>query len=170
MEQDTDETMAGIAEAVEWGRAGRTGAARERLTELWGRIGPAGDPFHRCTLAHYLADLQEDPAEELRWDLRALEAADTLTDERAQRHDTSLQVAAFRPSLQLNLAEDYRKLGRPDQAREHLALARESLPALGDDPYGQMIRDGVVRLGALLAATDPTAGPVTPGYGRPGTD
>ncbi|MGX7675594.1 hypothetical protein [Plantactinospora sp. DSM 117369] len=158
MEQDTDDTMASIVEAVEWGQAGRTGAARERLTELWGRIGPSGDPFHRCTLAHYLADLQDDPAEELRWDLRALAAADTLTDERARRHDASLQVAAFRPSLQLNLAEDYRKLGRPDEARAHLALARESLPALGDDSYGQMIRDGVERLGALLATADPTDG------------
>ncbi|MEQ4303710.1 hypothetical protein ABNF97_20420 [Plantactinospora sp. B6F1] len=158
MGRDTDGTMAGIAEAVGWGQAGRTEAARERLTELWERIGPTGDPFHRCTLAHYLADLQDDPAEELRWDLRALEAADTLTDERVQRHDSSFQVAAFRPSLQLNLAEDYRKLGRPDRAREHLTLARDALPALGDDPYGQMIRDGVERLAALLAGTDPTVG------------
>ncbi|AVT33155.1 hypothetical protein C6361_31080 [Plantactinospora sp. BC1] len=159
MEQGTDETMASIIEAVEWGRAGRTEAARERLTELWGRIGPTGDPFHRCTLAHYLADLQADPAEELRWDLRALEAADSLTDDRVQQHHASFQVAAFRPSLQLNLAEDYRKLGRPDRAREHLALARQSLPALGDDPYGQMIKDGVERLGAELGTAEPTAGP-----------
>ncbi|WP_422773821.1 hypothetical protein ACN28C_13545 [Plantactinospora sp. WMMC1484] len=157
MGQGTDETMASIAEAVEWGRAGRTGPARERLTELWAVIGPTGDPFHRCTLAHYLADLQDDPAEELRWDLRALEAAETLTDERAQRSHAGLAVAAFRPSLQLNLAEDYRKLGRPDQARRHLALARESLPVLSDDPYGRMIRDAVERLGATLAATDPAS-------------
>ncbi|MFY1687149.1 hypothetical protein [Plantactinospora sp. WMMB782] len=155
MEQGGDEMMARIVEAVGWGQAGRTGPARERLTELWDRIGPAGDPLHRCTLAHYLADLQDDPAEELRWDLRALEAADTLTDERAQRYHATLQVRAFRPSLQLNLAEDYRKLGRPDRAREHLALARESLPVLGDDPYGQMIRDAVERLGTELAGSAP---------------
>ncbi|MBE1492718.1 hypothetical protein [Plantactinospora soyae] len=155
MEQDVDRTMASIVEAVEWGRAGRTGAARDRLTALWAEIGPAGDPLHRCSLAHYLADLQDDPADELRWDLRALEAADSLTDERAQRHHASLAVAAFRPSLQLNLADDYRKLGRPDQARKHLALARENLHLLGDDAYGQMIRDGIARLDATLAG-DPT--------------
>ncbi|MFC6021675.1 hypothetical protein ACFP2T_36615 [Plantactinospora solaniradicis] len=154
--------MASIVEAVEWGRTGRAGAARERLTTLWEEIGPTGDPFHRCTLAHYLADLQDDPADELRWDLRALEAADTLTDERAQRYHASLAVAAFRPSLQLNLAEDYRKLGRPDRASEHLALARESLPTLGDDAYGQMIRDAVERLGATLALDSTPVGQEVP--------
>jgi hypothetical protein len=155
MTQDVDETMVSIAAAVEEGRAGRTGPARERLTELWARIGPAGDPLHRCSLAHFLADLQEDPAEELRWDLLALEAADTLTDGRAQQYHSSLQVAAMRPSLQLNLADDYRKLGRPELAREHLALARQNLSLLGDDEYGRLIRDGVRRLDATLASADP---------------
>ncbi|MFD0968145.1 hypothetical protein [Plantactinospora endophytica] len=158
MEQHTDEMMTSIMAAVEWGQAGRTGAARERLTELWGLIGPDGDPMHRCTLAHYLADLQDDLAEELRWDLRALEAADSLTDERARRENASFQVAAFRPSLQLNLAEDYRKLGRPELARKHLALAREHLALLGDDPYGRMIREAVERVGAQLADAESTAG------------
>jgi hypothetical protein len=32
-----------------------------------------------------MADVQIDPTEELRWDLRALEAADTLTDDRMYR-------------------------------------------------------------------------------------
>jgi hypothetical protein len=154
MGQDADDIMASIGEAVEEGRAGRAGAARERLTALWERIGPDADPFHRCALAHYLADLQDDPADELRWDLRALDAADTLTDERAQDYHDSLRVEAFRPSLQLNLAEDYRKLGRPDRAREHIVLARQSVGALGDDEYGRMIRAAIERVAEQVATVE----------------
>ncbi|MEE6263472.1 hypothetical protein [Plantactinospora sonchi] len=150
MPDDVDDMLASIIEAVEWGRAGRVDEARERLTELWGRIGPDGDPLHRCSLAHYLADLQDDPAEELRWDLRALDAADVLTDVRAQRHHSALTVEGMRPSLHLNLADDYRKLGRPDEAREHLALARHAVPVLPDDDYGRLVRGGIARLAEEL--------------------
>lgn len=151
MADEVDEMMASIGEAVGWGHAGRVDEARERLTALWGRIGADGDPLHRCSLAHYLADLQDDPAEELRWDLRALDAAEVLTDVRAQRHHATLTVEGMRPSLHLNLAEDYRKLGRPDEAREQLALARRHVAVLPDDDYGRMIRSGIGRLAAELA-------------------
>ncbi|MFC4105593.1 hypothetical protein [Micromonospora zhanjiangensis] len=144
--------MTAITEAVAQGQAGDRETARRRLTEIWATIGADGDPFHRCVLAHYLADLQDDPADELTWDLRALAAADSLTDERAQRHDSGLSVAGFRPSLHLNLGEDYRKLGDLGRAREHLALAEAAAPVLGDDGYGEMIRSGIARLAESLDA------------------
>ena len=71
------------------------------------------------------ADLYPDAAVALIWDVRALDAAEALTDQWAQEHDASLQVAGFYPSLHLNynLADDFvlrvayaKTLGRPDYA------------------------------------------------------
>jgi len=56
------------------------------FAQVWTEIGGEdGDPFHVCALAHSMADVQNDVHEELLWDLRALAAADLLTDERAAR-------------------------------------------------------------------------------------
>jgi hypothetical protein len=77
----------------------------------------------------------------LAWDLRALAAADQAGDER---------VAAFYPSLHLNLAEAYRQVGEPGAAREHLAHARAVLDRLPEDGYGRLIRAGVARLEGRL--------------------
>jgi len=89
--------------------------------------------------------------EELRWDLRALVAADLLIDERAARGGVAGPVAGFYPSLHLNLGECYRKLGEFDRAREHLHRGRASVDALGDDDYGQMIKACLDRLADRLA-------------------
>ena len=67
-----------------------------------------------------MADVQDDVAEELRWDERALAAADGLTDERVAAGGVPAGVAGFYPSLHLNIAECHRRLGNPTQAREHL--------------------------------------------------
>nr|WP_240687376.1 hypothetical protein [Amycolatopsis suaedae] len=124
---------------------------RQRLLELWDRIGVAGDPLHRCTLAHYLADVHDEAAESLAWDIRALDAADTLTDERAQRHDGALRVRGFYPSLHLNLADDYRRLGAFGPARRHLDAARERVADLPDGDYGELIRAGIEHVATALA-------------------
>lgn len=141
-----DSTMNAITEAVALGRTGDLATARDRLLEIWHGIGPVGDPLHRCTLAHYLADLYDDPALALAWDIRALDAADALTDDRVQRHHASLQVAGFFPSLHLNLADNYRRLGSWNAAAEHLAAARARLDALPDDVYGTMIRTALAEV------------------------
>ncbi|MGC4858780.1 hypothetical protein [Micromonospora sp. DT41] len=138
-----DETMMSIGAAVELGRSGQKVQARDTLTALWARIGVAGDAFHRCTLAHYLADLQDTTEAELLWDERALAAVSDLTDERAQQYHHSLQAQAFLPSLHLNLADDHRRLSNPAEAREHLATARSLVQHLPDDQYGTMIRSGI---------------------------
>ncbi len=51
--------------------AGERDAARGVFSAVWEEIGgEAGYPFHRCALAHAMADVQDDPADELVWDLR----------------------------------------------------------------------------------------------------
>ena len=62
----------------------------------------------------------------------------------------SISVAGLYPSLHLNLSECYRKLGDLDRAREHLQRARDTIGALGDDEYGQLIRDGLAKVAEQL--------------------
>nr|WP_241266930.1 hypothetical protein [Streptomyces scabichelini] len=147
--------MKRIEEAMGLQHAGDTEGARQRFTEIWEEIALDGDPFHRCVLAHYLADLQEDPRDELVWDLRALEAAGSVTDDRAKQHDASLAIRGFSPSLHLNLAADYHKLADEAQARVHLTEAQQHLDALKDDDYGQGIRSAIERLASQLTEADP---------------
>ncbi|MFH8486622.1 hypothetical protein [Streptomyces longisporoflavus] len=141
-----DAMMTRIGQAVMLHHGGDREEARGRFLGLWSEIGEEGDPLHRCTLAHYMADTQEDPSDELAWDLRALSAADELTDERLHEHHDSIAVRGFYPSLHLNLAADYAKLDRPEAARNHLRRAREVVGALGDDGYGDGIRAAIGRL------------------------
>ncbi|WP_327682679.1 hypothetical protein [Kitasatospora sp. NBC_00458] len=144
-----DSVLARLAlglEGVEAAQRGRTALARESFERLWAALGERGDVFHRCVVAHYLADLQADPRAELEWDRRALAAADSLTVERAQTYGAALQVRAFYPSLHLNLASDHLKLGEPDLAREQLECAVRSLDALPEDVYSAGIRAAVDEL------------------------
>lgn len=148
----TDPTIIRIGEAVQLGHQGEREAARLAFAEIWDEIGgERGDPLHRCTLAHAMADMQDDVREELVWDLRAMAAADLLTDERVAEAGVTLPVAGLYPSLHLNLSECYRKLGDLDRAREHLEQARATVGALGDDGYGQLIRNGLERIAEQLS-------------------
>ncbi|KIF01608.1 hypothetical protein PL81_34665 [Streptomyces sp. RSD-27] len=141
-EASEDAVMTRIGQAVILLHAGDREEARNRLCAIWSEIGEEGDSLHRCTLAHYMADTQDDPADELAWDLRALSAADGLGE----------AVRVFYPSLHLSLAADYVKLGRPEAARVHLARARAATRALPDDGYGNGVRDSLARLERRLAA------------------
>ncbi|MET9963382.1 hypothetical protein ABZ128_30665 [Streptomyces sp. NPDC006326] len=155
-EASEDAVMTRIGQAVILLHAGDREEARNRLGELWNEIGEDGDGLHRCTLAHYLADAQDDPAEELAWDLRALAAADRLRpgprDGRSAPHEPHPAVRVFYPSLHLNLAADYAKLRRTEAARAHLARARAATGALSDDGYGNGVRAAIARLERRLAA------------------
>ncbi|GGQ26568.1 hypothetical protein [Streptomyces roseolilacinus] len=158
---DDDEVMTGIGQATMLLHGGDREEARNRFHALWERIGTDGDPLHRCTLAHYMADAQDDPDVELAWDLRALTAAEALGgafgeepgeepgEERPARRDTAALRALY-PSLHLNLAADYLGLRRPDDARAHLDRARAASAALGDDGYGAGVRAAIDRLDRRL--------------------
>jgi hypothetical protein len=145
-----DETLARMGAALTRAQQGDRAAARRELTALWAELGPGGDALHRCTLARHLADLQEDPREELAWDEAALAAAAAVTDERAAAAGATGPVAAFYPSLHLNLAEDHRRLGDRAAARRHLELGRAAAGALPDDGYGAMVRGGLDALARRL--------------------
>lgn len=147
---EPDAIMTRIGKGIELGQRGELDAARSLFAEVWEEIGPDGDAFHRCALAHSMADVQDDVHEELVWDLRALQAADSVTDERARQAGVGGQVSGFYPSLHLNLGEDYRKLGELDRARDHLEQGRAAVGALGDDGYGRMIKNGLDRLADRL--------------------
>ncbi|MGW4054538.1 hypothetical protein ACWENA_27300 [Streptomyces sp. NPDC004779] len=158
-----DPTMEAIGHAVVRGRSGDTASARRELLGLWSGIGVTGDPLHRCSLAHYLADLHEDPAQALAWDIRALDAADAVTDHRVQEHHAGLRIAGFYPSLHLNLADDYRRLGSFEAATEHIDAARTHAPSLPQDPYGDLIRGAIQEVGESIARRDRTPRASAPG-------
>ncbi|MGW7461498.1 hypothetical protein [Streptomyces sp. NPDC054797] len=167
-ETSEDAVMTRIGQAVILLHAGDREEARNRLGEIWSEIGEEGDSLHRCTLAHYMADAQDDPADELAWDLRALRAADVPgvgdgagagpgEGARAPR-EPHPAMRVFYPSLHLSLAADYVKLQRPEAARVHLARARAATGALSDDGYGNGVRAAIARLERRLAA-EPDGGP-----------
>lgn len=134
-----DPTMEAITGAVTEGCGGDVASARRKLLALWNEIGVLGDPLHRCTLAHHLADLYTDPAQALVWDARALDAADAVTEQRVQQYHADLHIAGFYPSLHLNLADNYRRLGSFDVAAECITATREHSHNLPQGPYGDTI-------------------------------
>ncbi|WP_050502069.1 hypothetical protein, partial [Streptomyces monomycini] len=143
-----DVVLTRIGQAVMLHRGGDREEARNRLARLWAEIGPDGDPFHRCTLAHYLADTQDDPADELDWDLTALETA-----RQAPACRPVPAVAALLPSLHLSLAADYAALARFGEARTELDRARRTAAPLADDEYGRSVRQAIERLGVRIAGS-----------------
>ena len=153
-----DDVMARVTAAVQRGQAGERASARRELESMWAEVEQGGgDDFHRCVIAHFLADLQDDLREELRWDERALAAVDGVSDERAQEFDGSLRVRGFMPSLYLSLADDHRRLGDATRAREFLEKARATADALGDDAYGGLVSGILDKVSRALAegSTEP---------------
>lgn len=155
----TDSVMARITQSVNDFRAGDRDRARAALLDVWAEVGAAGDPLHRCTLAHYVADTYDDPAEALVWDVRALDAADALTDARVGDYHAGVHVAGFYPSLHLNLADNFRRLGAFPAATRHLAAAREAVHTLGDEDYGTTIRRALTEVATAVTANDTTRRP-----------
>jgi hypothetical protein len=147
----TDRTLIRIGEAVQLSHQGEQQAACLLFARIWEEIGgEQGDPLHVCTLAHAMADVQDDVHEELVWDQRALAAAGLLTEARMAQAGVTLPVAGLYPSLHLNLSECYRKLGDVDRAREHLQQAKAAIGVFGDDGYARMIKDGMERVAEQL--------------------
>ncbi|MGW1154140.1 hypothetical protein ACWD45_23025 [Streptomyces rubiginosohelvolus] len=145
-EASEDAVMTRIGQAIMLLHGGDREEARNRFGALWSELGADGDALHRCTLAHYMADTQDDPGDELAWDLRALTAAEGASGGRSTEHRDLPAVRAFYPSLHLNLAADYLKLQRPDSARIHLQRARAAAESLADDGYGGGVRAAIDRL------------------------
>jgi hypothetical protein len=147
-----DDVMGRVTAVVQRGQAGDRATARQDLAAIWAEVEQSGgDAFHRCVIAHFLADLQDDLRHELAWDERALAAVAGVTDERAQEYHSSLRVRGFLPSLYLSLADDHRRLGDAERAHDFLGLARGTIDALGDDAYGALVRSGLENVARALA-------------------
>jgi hypothetical protein len=104
----------------------------------------------RLAVAHALADRQSRPSEELRWDLQALAIADRLTEAELEQAGAHFPILALYPSLHLNAGDAFRKIGDLDNARAHARRGRAALHALGEDPYGGMLTEGLARLEARI--------------------
>ncbi len=159
----SDPVMMTVGEAIGLGRSGDRARARELLGRAWEQESADGDPMHRVGIAHSMADVQDEPEDELVWDLRALAAADQLTEQRVAAAGIDTPVAGFYPSLHLNLGEVYRKLGRFEEAQEHVRRGREATRALQwsaepADGYQAMVIDALERLGGRLDEAVATGG------------
>ena len=123
---------------------------RRQLLAIWEELESGGDPFCRCVTAHYLADTQDDLQDELKWDRTALELAESAVGTGGGSNPSVAPLQAFFPSLHLNLADDYRRLGDFDTARRHADRGNELGGALGIDAYGQRIRAELIRVAAQI--------------------
>jgi hypothetical protein len=97
-----------------------------------------------------MADVQDDVRQELAWDLRALRAAEHLSDFRVQRLHPSLTAAGFLPSLHLNVADAWLRLGDFECAQKHLGICQSLKAGLSGSPYDSMTRRGIEDLALRL--------------------
>ncbi|MGZ3304469.1 MAG: hypothetical protein ACXU8U_01305 [Asticcacaulis sp.] len=141
-----DPVMMRITSAIGRLQSGETDVARADLEAIWSEIAHAPNPLHECTLAHFMADLQDNALDELSWDLRALGAARRATDAEFQDYAAGLSVKAFLPSLYLNLADDYHRLGNLDEVETYLKLGQVALAGQPDTPYFGTVRTGLARI------------------------
>lgn len=154
--------MQRIGRGIEHVQRGDRELARRVLQEIWDELGPDGDPLHRCAAAHSLADVQDDPRDELTWDLRALAAAAQLTDARVEAAGMDGPVLGFYPSLHLNLADVYRRLGERSFALDHVRLGLAALEGLPPNDYLTQIRTSLERIRGELRGVPSGTVPPTP--------
>jgi hypothetical protein len=120
--------------------AGQRADARSLLQGLVAQVQADDDGFAKVFLAHSLADVQDDPAEELLWDEQALALMDEVTDAKAVDQGVPGGRKGLYPSLHLNLAVSYRRVGDDHNAERHFQEGRSYLAALGDDEYSRDIK------------------------------
>lgn len=90
---------------------GRPDDARSLFRQAWKL---AEDDYDRCVAAHYVAHLEPDASEALRWNLAALT--------HARLADQAL-VEGFYGSLYVNLGHSYERTGDAPRAEEYYDLA-----------------------------------------------
>ncbi len=151
MTESADPILAQVGEAIVLTRSDRPGA-RSVLAAAWQMVGEGGDALHRCAIAHAMADVQDTARDELAWDLRALAAATELDDTRLAAAGMAASVEELLPSLHLNLADVYRRLGEAAAALGHAAEARAALARAGTDRGSEMIRNALERVTSDLHA------------------
>lgn len=145
--------MAEIMEAITILQCGDRATARTTLLRLWEDLGERGTPMQRCTIAHFLADTEDEVEAELAWDLRSLRAA-TGKEQDGDHDALEPDLASFLPSLHLNVGDAYRRLGDLERARTHVRFGLSRSEALPTGGYGDMVKAGLERLQTRLAGAD----------------
>jgi hypothetical protein len=112
---------------------GRMDAAAALFSEAW-RV--SANDYEACIAAHYLARHQATAEDALWWNQEALRRADAALD--------SL-VEPFYPSLYLNVADSFERLGRNLEAYRHYTLAVTHVAAFPAGGYAAMIRESAGR-------------------------
>jgi len=110
---------------------GKIELAKEMFQQAWDI---AENDFEAFTAAHYLARNQEDPNENLKWNLTALDKALAIEND---------DMKAHYPSLYLNIARSYENLNLTSEARRYYRLAADNAEFLPPGQYGDMIRSGI---------------------------
>jgi len=151
-----------MADYISLGQRGDRDGARAGLEQLW-EANEDADPVTRCGIAHSLADVQDNPQAELEWDLRALASALRATDGDVGALGMTNGVAGLMPSLHLNLADVYRRLGQLEVGKGHALQARASLTVVEATPYFETIADAVDRVLTELGAGDTDQRPTSAG-------
>lgn len=140
-----DPVMAEIAQVQQLALRGERSRAADAYAQLWEQV-VGGRPLYRITVAHYLADLQDDPGDELKWDVLALDAAAEVDE----GHQDAVAVAPLRASLHVNAAAAMAKLGRSSDARRQLLAAEHNEQFLPSGGYGRLVRSQMRSLRAAL--------------------
>jgi hypothetical protein len=138
-----------VVQAVQAALTGDLPEGRVGLETCWAGTTP-DEHAQRCVIAHYLADLQTDLDDEIRWDESALADYAHVGDGDLAAIGIS-SAAGMAPSLHLNLGDGYLRRGDLDGARRELDAGVAAAGALGDDGYGALIRQGLDSLAARLA-------------------
>ncbi len=149
-QEAADPVPAEIARAQQLALGGDRPGAVVAFDRVWRQLGPGSDPLHRIRLAHYLADVQDSPAEELDWDLRALAVADSVPRDAP----AWAAIRGLYASLQVNVAADYEELGRREESGDHLAQAQAAERDLPADGYGSLVRSEIEALRRRLDARE----------------
>jgi hypothetical protein len=92
--------------------------------------------FESCIVAHYMARLQSAPEDSLHWNLEALHYAHKVADD---------SVAAFYPSLYLNVGKAYEDMNDKALAAKYYELGIKGIEILPDDKLGNTTRDALKR-------------------------
>ncbi len=119
---------------VEGVKAEAAGKAEEALSFYMRAWDARKDEYDACVASHYVARFQKTPETILDWNQKSLSAADQVKDDR---------VAAFYPSLYLNMGKAHEDLGNKDEARKYYQLAAGKLSVLPEGGYAEIVRRGV---------------------------
>lgn len=142
-----------IKDAIAQQQSGDVYGGREQLLKLWNQWSAVdGSALQCCTIAHFLADTEQQIEAELEWDLRALEAVTGARDSE-DRDPLAPDFEGLLPSLHLNVGDAYLRSHDIDRAQRHAEIGLTRATSLTDDPYGELIRRGLQHLLASARAT-----------------